>query len=115
MDHHIKFFMMPRFLRASTEIVLFAFENSCHLISTYVKDVFGTATDSTESYALILTDYGLLTFTEDNGFKYEGFFWTNSTDLRDLDSVPSDSFSFDSNLSLRPYFTLSKSSLFRIG
>lgn len=91
------------------------YQKSCHLISSCVKDIFSAAADFSESYALILTDYGLLTFTEDNGFKYEGFFWTNSTDLRDLDSVPSDSFSFDSSLSLRPYFTLSKSSLFRIG
>ena len=90
------------------------YHKCCHLIPSYIKEVYSlysAATDSSESYALILTDVGLLTFTEDNGFKYEGCFKTSSTDFRDSESDP---VSWDSYLNLRPCYALSKSSLFRI-
>ena len=90
------------------------YHKQCHLIPSYIKEVFSAATDFSESYALILTDVGLLTFTEDNGFKYEGCFKTSSTDFRDSESDLSDPVSWDSYLNQRPCFALSKSSLFRI-
>ena len=89
------------------------YEKSRRLIPFYVKQIFSATTDSSESYALILTDYGLLTFTEDNGFKYEGFFRTNFTDSRESESVVSDS--GDLIVNLLRCFILPKSSLFRIG
>ena len=85
------------------------------MFSSYIKEVFSAATDSSESYALILTDSGLLRFTEDNGFWYEGVFKTNSTDFRDSESVLSDTLSWNSSLNLHRCFALSKSSLIRIG
>ena len=97
------------------------YQKSCHLISSYVKQIFSATTDSSESYALILTDSGLLTFTEDHGFKYEGFFRINRDSFRDsirfIDSESdlSDFVSWESSAILRPCFASSKSSLFPIG
>ena len=64
------------------------YQKSCHLICSDVSmmsgvRIFSVATDPSESYALILTNYGLLTFTEENGFKYKSLFRTSPTDLKD--------------------------------
>ena len=97
------------------------YQKSCHLISSNVKQIFSATTDSSESYALILTDSGLLTFTEDHGFKYEGFFRINRDSFRDsirfIDSESdlSDFVSWESSAILRPCFASCNSSLFPIG
>ena len=45
----------------------FASENE---IPSFINDVYSVETDSNESYALILTNVGLIPFTTKNGFEY---------------------------------------------
>ena len=42
---------------------------SAYEIPSCIHDIYSIGTDMNESYALILTDAGLMTFTGENGFK----------------------------------------------
>ena len=42
-------------------------------IPRVINDIYSAETDSSESYALILTDVGLIKFTTKNGFEYDGY------------------------------------------
>ena len=54
------------------DIIKDEFYASENEIPSFINDVYGTETAWNESYAFIMTNLGLIPFSNENGFEYDG-------------------------------------------